>query len=64
MRETVIYIFAFIGAGFSAFIVGIIIDAVFDLIKERMERKCELCGKSYKFGDNFCSRCGKPLGLR
>lgn len=61
MSETVIYIFAVIGAGFSVFIAGTIIDAAFDLIEERMERKCDLCGKSYKFDDNFCSRCGKPL---
>lgn len=61
MREFIINFFAVFGVACAAFIACVIIGTAVDDFKEKRKLRCKNCGKVYRFGDNFCRKCGKPL---
>ena len=61
MREFIIDFFAAFGIICAAFIAFVIISTAVGDFKEKRKFRCKNCGNLYRFGDNFCRECGKPL---
>ena len=61
MREFIIDFFTVFGVICAAFIVYAIIDTAVGDFKEKRKLRCKNCGNLYRFSDNFCRKCGKPL---
>ena len=55
--EEIRNILAILGAGVLIMIALLVIDG----IKERMKRRCPVCGIKYNFLDRYCRHCGKNL---
>ena len=61
MREFIINFFAVFGVICAAFIAYAIVDTAVRDFKEERKLRCKNCGNVYRFSDNFCRKCGKPL---
>ena len=61
MREFIINFFAVLGVACTTYTTLMIISIAIDDFKEKRKLRCKNCGKAYRFDDNFCRKCGKPL---